>query len=782
MLPSTGALEAAMGRAMTLGRTKLERPRRGYSRREAIMLLGAAAATAGSPALAQMAPMGVGGPDTSAPVAPSDGTVEILHGVRVEDPFRPLEDPSRADVQAWIAAQDRQARALLESNPVHGRVLEFLRTSNRYQRSGGMRRVGRSLVSWSFDGTKEQSWLEIREAIGDPGRPLIDPNTMGADGSVSLSGFYPDRFAIKAAYLTAENGGDAQVLRVRDIRSGVDLLDRLEGCRWTSVAWLPDGNSFYYVRPPLPSEPEEWDRSSHHIFHHQLGYPQSADRMIWRFPRRTNVMMTLRRSYATNQLMVSAASGTDEKRGYWVGPLADARLLSMMVPIGLASFWPFRNNIAAHFAATDRDAPRGRIVRVFQGDPRPGSWQTIVPEAADGVIDGATIAGTRCCARFKDLGHQLSIYDLEGKKQSDVEVPGATRVSFERGDGEDPELFLDIDDRLRPARLDRLDLVTGKLETLQASKAPHNLADMQLRQVQRQVQGRHGGSDHADPPPRCGPRRLEPDAALRLRRLRHLAVAVLLEPRRRVGAARRRLCRSPPSAVAASSAAPGTKVGAFPSSRTRSTTLPRQPSGSPPTASRGASASASSAPATAGGLVLTTMLQRPDLIGAVVSGVPVADMVRFPKFTFGVSWTPGIRRSEQARRLQVADGVLAAAQRQAGPELSAADDPDRRQRPARGAGPRLQDGGDAAGDLAGDRGPRPHPARRRPRRRQLPSARPSSTRPISSASCAPSSAARSWSCPRSRRDAPHGGGRSAPAGMSAAAANVTWMGRRAAAL
>src|SRR6185503_194116 len=177
-LPCTETPEAAMGRAMTLGRSKQARPR-GHTRREALVLLGAAAATVGSPSLAQMAPMGVGGPDTSTPVAPSDGTVEILHGIRVEDPFRPLEDPSRADVQAWIAAQDRQARALLEGNPVHGRVLAFLQTSNRYQRSGGMRRVGRSLVSWTFDGTKEQSWLEIREAIGDPGRPLIDPNIMG---------------------------------------------------------------------------------------------------------------------------------------------------------------------------------------------------------------------------------------------------------------------------------------------------------------------------------------------------------------------------------------------------------------------------------------------------------------------------------------------------------------------------------------------------------------------------------------------------------------------------
>jgi prolyl oligopeptidase len=34
------------------------------------------------------------------------------------------------------------------------------------------------------------------------------------------------------------------------------------------------------------------------------------------------------------------------------------------------------------------------------------------------------------------------------------------------------------------------------------------------------------------------------------------------------------------------------------------------------------------------------MLERPDLFGAVVSGVPVTDMLRFQKFTFGINWTP----------------------------------------------------------------------------------------------------------------------------------------------
>jgi prolyl oligopeptidase len=39
-------------------------------------------------------------------------------------------------------------------------------------------------------------------------------------------------------------------------------------------------------------------------------------------------------------------------------------------------------------------------------------------------------------------------------------------------------------------------------------------------------------------------------------------------------------------------------------------------------------------------LVLTAMVQKPHLYGAVVAGVPVADMLRFPVHTFGLSWKP----------------------------------------------------------------------------------------------------------------------------------------------
>jgi prolyl oligopeptidase len=123
-------------------------PRLTCSRREALALLGAAVVVTASPAAAQTVTSSAN--PAVDPVAPNDGTVEVLHGVRVEDPFRPLEDPARADVQAWIAAEDGKARLFLASNSLHAHVSEFLRASGRYSRTGGLRRVGRSFVAWAL--------------------------------------------------------------------------------------------------------------------------------------------------------------------------------------------------------------------------------------------------------------------------------------------------------------------------------------------------------------------------------------------------------------------------------------------------------------------------------------------------------------------------------------------------------------------------------------------------------------------------------------------------------
>ncbi|MBO0746213.1 MAG: S9 family peptidase, partial [Candidatus Dormibacteraeota bacterium] len=51
-----------------------------------------------------------------------DAVVETLHGVRVSDPFRWLEDATSARARAWTEDQDHRARALLGSLPGRERL------------------------------------------------------------------------------------------------------------------------------------------------------------------------------------------------------------------------------------------------------------------------------------------------------------------------------------------------------------------------------------------------------------------------------------------------------------------------------------------------------------------------------------------------------------------------------------------------------------------------------------------------------------------------------------
>ena len=610
------------------------------SRRRALSLLGSTLTTlAMAPEAVAQRPSGATGAVTVLPRAPRDDSFDMLHGVRIEDPFRPLETGKRADVQAWIDAVDGEARTVLDGTPLHGKIVEFLRASGRYRKQFGTRRLGANTVSVVHDGLKEQAWLELSALQGGgENRTFLDPNTMGPNGSVNLWGIVPDRLSQKVAYLTAENGGDEQTLRIRDMRTGLDLLDRLEGCRFTSLARLPDGTSFYYTRPPLASEPETLDRTSHHIYQHQLGYPQSADRMLWRFPRRQNVFMTLRASYPTNQLMVTARIGTDQKAGFWVGPLLDATLLTLLVPMGRSSFWPIRNNGAVHFAVTDLDAPRGRIVRLIQGDPRPGGWQTIVPES-DGVIDGATLVGANLVVRrFKDLGHKLAIYDLEGKLQADVPVDQASRIEFQRGERVANTLHIDIDDRRRPRRQMQLNVLKGQLEPISGPKPPHTLEDVEIRESK--ARSKDGTEVPVTVMHLPG---LKADGANRTLLYGYGSYGISQWPvYSSLVAAWIRLG----GVYAVASIRGGAEFGQTWHENGR---LSKKQNALDDFAAAAEHLAVEGickperlgiyGGSSGGRLVLGSLVQRPELFGAVVAGVPVADMLRFHRHTFGVAWT-----------------------------------------------------------------------------------------------------------------------------------------------
>ena len=80
-------------------------------------------------------------------------------------------------------------------------------------------------------------------------------------------------------------GSTWRSVRVRDVKSGQDMADELQGLKDGPLAWTRDARGFFYTRVDAarqapasnPLAPDGRDR----VYYHRLGRPQSDDRLMF---------------------------------------------------------------------------------------------------------------------------------------------------------------------------------------------------------------------------------------------------------------------------------------------------------------------------------------------------------------------------------------------------------------------------------------------------------------------------------------------------------------------
>src|SRR5262245_13973847 len=120
------------------------------------------------------------------PPAPRADVRETLHGVEVRDPFRPLEDIDAPAVRAWVLAQEKRTRDFLDAIPERAAIKERLTKLWDFERFGLPEREGGRLFYTRNSGLQNQPVLHVLDRPGTSPRVLLDPNTLSADGTVSL--------------------------------------------------------------------------------------------------------------------------------------------------------------------------------------------------------------------------------------------------------------------------------------------------------------------------------------------------------------------------------------------------------------------------------------------------------------------------------------------------------------------------------------------------------------------------------------------------------------------
>jgi prolyl oligopeptidase len=380
---------------------------------------------------------------TSYPDAPREDLVETIHGRQVADAYRWLEDPASDQTKAWLAAQEELYGRYLATVPGQERLTERLgELLAAGEVSPPAWRGERQFFTRRAPGQEHAVLYTVSPAGAE--RALIDPSMLDPTGFTTLDAWQPDTEGRLLAYQLSAGGREESVLRVMDIGTGEDVDGPIDRCRYSDVAWLPGGGAFYYTRRLAPDAVPAGEEQYHfRVYLHQVGSPASEDVLIFGDGLEKTNYYGVAVSHDGRWLTLTASAGTAPRNDAWIADLSarppQAPGLQVVQEGVDASTWPRPGRDGRLYILTDRDAPRGRIAVAEPGDPafpEYASWQELVPEDRDAVLNGMAILDgpgleqpVLLLARARHAISEITVHDLAfGDQLSRLELPGLGTV------------------------------------------------------------------------------------------------------------------------------------------------------------------------------------------------------------------------------------------------------------------------------------------------------------------------------------------------------------------
>ena len=357
--------------------------------------------------------------------------VELLHGVTVPDPFRRLESANDPETIAWVAGQNARTRQLLDT-PLREGLAARLRELHRVPRMSVAAVRGDRIFYTENDGARGQAVLYRAEGSGLraegsglTAHALVDPNLLGAGGTTAITVFEPDDTGARVVYGLSRHGSDAQELLIHDVASGAALADRLQWVKFASIAWWGDG--FFYTRYP------EHEQYFCQVRFHRIGDPQAADRLIYHRPDAPEVTFDVKVTSDDRHLVIGSYQGASDHAEVHVVQLKpDTTETAGPQPLvtGFTAGWHFVDGRDGQlYFRTDADAPLGRIVRFAVSDGRPEGRRydnpvVVVPESLDTIVDAAVANGRLLVSSLRNASSRLATWSVDGGDEREIALPG----------------------------------------------------------------------------------------------------------------------------------------------------------------------------------------------------------------------------------------------------------------------------------------------------------------------------------------------------------------------
>src|SRR5205823_2838053 len=368
---------------------------------------------------------------TTAPAAPPKAKVEVveetIHGRKIADPYRWLEDSNSAGTQEYVREQLAYTRSILDPLPRRAQIHQRLKELLSIGTIGSPQIGGPYFFYTRREGTQNQPVLLVREGMHGKDRTLVDVNQLAADGTVALDWWAPSEDGQYVAYGTSPSGSEDSTLHVIETATGKLLPDAIPRARAASIAWKLDNSGFFYTRYPKKGEVAEGqDVYNRHVFYHGLGSDPAKDPLIFGAGRDPEDWPNIDLSNDGRWLLISVEQGWTKSELF----LQDLNSGTPPVRITEGKNFLYGGQIynGKLFITTNEDAPRYRVFVADAAAANRSNWKEIIAQN-DAVLQGAAVVNGLLLTQYeKNASSQLKLFSTDGKPLGDVRLPSIGTV------------------------------------------------------------------------------------------------------------------------------------------------------------------------------------------------------------------------------------------------------------------------------------------------------------------------------------------------------------------
>ncbi|EFH88015.1 prolyl oligopeptidase family serine peptidase [Ktedonobacter racemifer] len=418
------------------------------------------------------------------PATRREDTVEDYHGTLVADPYRWLEEVSTQETQAWVQEQHSATRTYLDAIPDRDQIKQRYRELFNYSRYSTPYKKGERYFFSKNTGLQNQNVLYTQSALRADMKAVLDPNALSADGTVALTNQAMSEDGKLLAYGTSKSGSDWQEIRIRRVDDGRDYDEVIRYCKFASIAWRHDSTGFYYNRLPEPGTVPGEDQTNYSkVYWHKVGTQQEEDQLVFERPEAKELSFSPFISNDGAYLLLNVWCGTDPKNRIYYREVTSDEPFIRLLDEADASYTFVGNDGALFYFQTNLDAPRGRIIAIDTTKPERTQWREIVSEQSD-VMDFALIVNQQFVLGYMhDAHHQVKLYNKTGTFLREIELPTLGSIMGISGEPDDDELFLSFTSFLYPSTVFRYDFERHELKPLWETPHTFDPSGYETRQV-----------------------------------------------------------------------------------------------------------------------------------------------------------------------------------------------------------------------------------------------------------------------------------------------------------